>query len=58
MAIAKHSPSKVYKKNRNVLSMNEEQLDEFASTKRSKLPIKNMFKANIDKIVAAVKGRK
>jgi len=32
MAIAKHSPSKVYAKNKSVLGMSKESLGDFAST--------------------------
>ena len=39
-AIAEHEPSKLYKKNRGMLSMSKNQLHDFASTKRSKLPLK------------------
>lgn len=40
MAIAEHEPSKLYKRNRGMLSMSKEQLHEFASTRRSGLPKK------------------
>ena len=33
MAIAKHQPEKLYKKNRGVLKMSKSQLSEFASKK-------------------------
>ena len=33
MAIAKHSPEKLYKKNKAVLKMSKQQLSEFASKK-------------------------
>lgn len=44
MAIAKHSPGKLYKRNRPALSMTEEQLNEFASTKEKGLPKKKKKK--------------
>lgn len=44
MAIAKHSPGKLYKRNRPALSMTEEQLSEFASTKEKGLPKKKKKK--------------
>lgn len=37
-AIAKHSPGKLYARNRGMLGMSDEQLDEYASTKRKGLP--------------------
>jgi len=37
-AIAKHNPSKLYGRNRGLLKMSDQQLDEFASTKRKGLP--------------------
>ncbi len=33
MAIAEHSPEKVYRKNQGVLKMNHQQLHDFAATK-------------------------
>ena len=38
MAIAKHQPSKLYKKNKGLLKMSKGQLHEFAETKRKGLP--------------------
>lgn len=38
MAIAKHNPSKLYKRNRGLLKMSKQKLDEFASTPRKGLP--------------------
>ena len=38
MAIALHSPNSLYKKNKGLLSMAKEDLDEFASTKIKGLP--------------------
>ena len=38
MAIAKHSPGKLYKRNRGMAKMSKSQLHEFASTKRKGLP--------------------
>lgn len=40
MAIAEHSPSKLYKRNKSMLSMSKEQLHDFASTKHKGLPAK------------------
>ena len=40
MAIAKHHPSKLYKKNRKVLKMTQKELHDFAATKTKKLPTK------------------
>lgn len=40
MAIAKHSPGKLYKSNQGMLGMSREQLNEYARTKRKKLPLK------------------
>lgn len=38
MAIAAHDPSKLYKKNRDLLRMANSQLHDFAATKTSRLP--------------------
>lgn len=38
MAIAKHHPSKLYKRNRALKKMTKQQLHEYASTKRKNLP--------------------
>ncbi|HLZ39387.1 MAG TPA: hypothetical protein VKQ11_00400 [Candidatus Sulfotelmatobacter sp.] len=38
MAIAEHSPGKLYAKNKGLLKMSKGQLHDFASTKRSALP--------------------
>uniref|UniRef100_A0A6M3K5L8 DUF3008 domain-containing protein n=1 Tax=viral metagenome TaxID=1070528 RepID=A0A6M3K5L8_9ZZZZ len=40
MAMAKHSPSKIKKKNRGVLKMTDKQLSEYAKTKTKDLPKK------------------
>lgn|GEM_PF-5629201 len=40
MAIAKHHPEKLHAKNRGLLRMSDEQLDEFASTPERGLPQK------------------
>ena len=40
MAIAEHEPSKLSAKNRGMLKMSKGQLHDFASTKRSGLPMK------------------
>lgn len=37
-AIAKHSPKKLYKKNRSVLKMSKKELNKFASTPTATLP--------------------
>lgn len=39
MAIAEHEPSKLHAKNKGLLKMSKSQLHDFASTKRSKLPV-------------------
>lgn len=44
MAIAKHAPSKLHKKNRAMLKMTGKQLHEFASTKEKGLPKKKKRK--------------
>lgn len=38
MAIAEHSPGKLYARNRGLLKMSHQQLHDFAATKRKKLP--------------------
>ena len=38
MAIAEHFPTKLYARNRGVLSMSKQQLSEFASTPEKGLP--------------------
>ena len=40
MAIAKHQPSKLYKRNRGLKKMTNKQLSEFARTKEKGLPMK------------------
>jgi hypothetical protein len=45
MAIAKHHPSKLYKKNRRLLKMSKKQLHEYASTKEKGLPKKKKKKS-------------
>ena len=37
MAIAEHSPNKLYKKNRGLLKMSHQQLHDFAATPRKNL---------------------
>ena len=37
-AIAEHHPEKLYKRNRSLLSMSQEQLHEFSSASRKGLP--------------------
>ncbi len=41
MAIAEHEPQKLYKRNRGILSMSKQQLSDFASTPKKKLPKKS-----------------
>lgn len=38
MAIAEHSPNKLYKKNRSLLRLTHQQLHDFAATPRKGLP--------------------
>lgn len=38
MALAEHKPSEVYARNKGVLSMSQQQLHDFASTKEKSLP--------------------
>ena len=40
MAIAEHAPSQLYGRNQGVLKMSNQQLHDFASTKRKGLPKK------------------
>jgi hypothetical protein len=40
MAIAEHTPSKLYKRNKKVAKMSKQQLHDYAATKTSKLPAK------------------
>ena len=44
MAIDKHHPEKLYKRNRGLLKMTQAQLSDFASTKESGLPKKKKTK--------------
>lgn len=44
MAIAKHHPEKLYKRNRAMKKMSKEDLHEFASTKEKGLPTKKKRK--------------
>jgi len=39
-AIALHAPSRLFRRNRGLLSMTPEMLEEFAKTKRKRLPKK------------------
>lgn len=55
MAIAEHTPEKLYKQNRGVLKMSKKQLGEFARTKRKRLPLKKTARKAMKK--AAFKGR-
>ncbi len=40
MAIAKHSPSKLYKRNKSLLGMSKSDMHDFAATKEKGLPKK------------------
>lgn len=51
MAIAKHHPSKLYKRNRGLLKMSKSQLHDFAKTKERGLPRKK-------KLARAMKRRR
>lgn len=42
MAIAEHSPEKLYKRNRSVAKMSRSSLRDFASTKEKGLPSRKM----------------
>ena len=44
IAIAEHSPSKLYKRNRGLLKMKKSDMHEFASTKEKGLPRKKKRK--------------
>jgi hypothetical protein len=56
MAIAKHSPSKVYSKNKGVLGMSKESLGDFASTSLKGLPQKVKDGNNVLARIAGGKG--
>ncbi len=43
-AIAKHKPSKLYKRNKAMLKMSKSELHKFAKTKESRLPHKKKKK--------------
>ena len=45
MAIAKHHPSKLYKRNRGLKKMSKSDLHDFASTKEKGLPKRKRRKA-------------
>lgn len=48
-AIAKHTPWKLYKRNRGMADMTDEQLTEFASTPRKNLPEKKTpYRMNVN----------
>lgn len=38
MAIAEHEPKNLYKRNKSMLNMTDEELHDFSTTKRKKLP--------------------
>ncbi len=44
MAIAEHDPEKLYKKNRGILRMTQQQMHDFASTSAKDLPKKKKEK--------------
>lgn len=49
MAIAKNNPNALYKRNKGLLKMSKEELEEYAATKTTKLPkhknaLKSMYK--------------
>ena len=56
MAIAKHSPSKVYSKNKSVLGMSKESLGDFASTSLKGLSQKVKDGKNVLAKIAGGKG--
>ena len=53
MAIAKHSPEKVYAENKGVLGMSKKSLSEFASTPRKELPEKTPKYEVLNKLQSA-----
>lgn len=54
MAIAEHSPSKLFKRNRSLLKMTHQQLHDFAATPRRGLPEQATRKS---KWAKALKGK-
>ena len=52
MAIGEHNPSKLYKRNRGVANMSHQQLHDYASTKRGKLPAHAKGKRSIGAMMA------
>jgi len=48
-AIAEHTPSKLYSRNKGMSEMSKEQLHEFSSTKRKGLPIRAEVKRRAKK---------
>ena len=56
MAIAKHSPSKVFARNKGVLGMSKESLDDFASTSLKRLPRRVKSGKNVLVKIASGKG--
>ena len=44
MAIAEHTPEKLYARNRGALSMSKEELHKFSATKRKGLPLRTKKK--------------
>jgi len=49
MAIAEHFPTKLYARNRGVLSMSKQQLSEFASTPEKGLPARKGLASRLTK---------
>jgi len=47
MAIAKHKPSKLYKRNKAMLKMSKAELHKYAKTKERGLPVKKKKKKKI-----------
>lgn len=56
MAIAKHSPSKVFPENKGVLGMSKESLGDFASTSLKGLPQRVKSGKNVLAKIASGKG--
>ena len=56
MAIAKHSPSKVFARNKGVLGMSKKSLDDFASTSLKRLPQRVKSGKNVLAKIAGGKG--
>lgn len=50
IAIAEHSPEKLYKRNRGLLKMSREEMHKFASTSEKDLPKKKRKKRVLEKM--------